>query len=167
MRIPLTRGQFAIVDDADYGILRHLKWRTVGTETKGFYAETGRNRTRILMHRMLLKLPDDVETDHKDGNGLNNQRHNIRPSTRSQNNMNRRPWNGTYKGVRLFPAEYRAYINKTKRRIFLEAFSTVEEAALAYDIAAREHHGEFASLNFPPGSIPPLPSTAGISEGLL
>jgi hypothetical protein len=165
--IQLTRGMKAVIDAEDYALVSQYKWRAIGSRKKKFYAETGRNRDRILMHRLILGLPQDVEGDHKDGDGLNNRRNNIREATRSQNNMNRRSWTGSYKGVLAVPAVWKAVINVGKRKLNLGTFAIEEDAARAYDEAALKYHGEFASLNFRPDTIPPLPSNAGMLAGLV
>ena len=154
--IPLTRGMMTVIDVEDYPLVSKYKWRVIGTKAKKFYAEAGRNRDRILMHRLILGITDRLEVDHKDGDGLNNRRKNIRPSTRSQNNMNRKSWTGRYKGVVAIAPQFQAFIRKDHRKIYLGLYKTAEEAAMAYDVAAREYHGEFASLNFPSGEAPSL-----------
>ncbi len=92
--------------------------------------------------------------DHRDGNGLNNQRHNLRPATTAQNSRNRgRCRNNTsgYKGVTWYKPQRKwlASISIDGRRKHLGYFASKLDAALAYDAAAREYHGDFARLNFP------------------
>lgn len=101
--------------------------------------------------------------DHEDGDGLNNQRANLRLATRSQNKHNHRLGRGRtsqYVGVSyLDPTKpqyakyaarpYKAYIKLGNKQKHVGFFATEEEAALARDAVARELHGEFAVLNFP------------------
>jgi hypothetical protein len=92
--------------------------------------------------------------DHKDGNGLNNTRSNLRPCTQGQNNMNQRKRkNATsrFKGVTWSAADekWKACITANHVQHHLGYFCDEEEAARAYDKAARSLHGEFARLNFP------------------
>ncbi len=92
-KIKLTKGKYTLVDNDDYEILNNYKWYAKrGTNT--FYAARSilnkdGNQKTIRMHRLLMDAPDSLEVDHKDGNGLNNQRSNIRLATKSQNRMNR------------------------------------------------------------------------------
>ena len=88
--------------------------------------------------------------DHKDGNGLNNTRNNLRLCTVSQNQCNsrvRRTSRTGYKGVCLRGNKIAARIKINGESIFLGYFKTVEDAARAYNEAAIVIHGEFARLN--------------------
>jgi len=96
--IPLTRGKVALVDDADYDWLVGLgKWTAQPDYHKPelFYAQHSRHVARgrwmlEAMHRLILGITDPkIETDHRDGNGLNNQRHNLRIATHAENARNR------------------------------------------------------------------------------
>ena len=107
------------------------------------------------MHRMILGVTDSsLHVDHRDHNGLNNTRSNIRVGTPRQNSYNQRPKRGgssQFKGVSLNKARSRwvAFIRIDGRNTQLGYFQDEEDAARAYDEAARKHHGEFAYLNFP------------------
>ena len=91
--IPLTQGLFSIVDDEDYEYLSQWKWYA-NRNYYTYYAmrhttnKTGKNTT-ICIHTQLLGKKDNLYVDHIDGDGLNNQRSNIRHVTPSQNNENR------------------------------------------------------------------------------
>jgi hypothetical protein len=103
------------------------------------------------MHRLLAAWP---LVDHEDGNGLNNQRANLRPATQSQNLANQRKRPGLtsqFKGVRWYGklTPWRASISIGGRRVHLGSFITEEAAARAYDAAALAEWGEYARLNFP------------------
>jgi len=159
----LTQGQIAIVDDADYEWLNRWKWRACKSHHTWYAVRTTSRKngkqTMILMHRLLLGLEagDPRETDHKDGNGLNNRKSNLRIASDSQNSQNRRPQKGTsiYKGVywHRHNAKWHAHIKVEGRSIHLSSFDSEIEAARAYDAAARNHFGEFARLNFRIGDI--------------
>lgn len=148
--IPLANGRgVALVDDEDYDRLMQHSWYL----QSGRYAAATFGNRGHLMHRVILGNPDMPHIDHIDGNGLNNQKSNLRACTASQNQHNRRPKNNRrsrYKGVtvrgqRAFCAEIRL----DGRSTHLGYFRTEEEAARAYDETARERFGEFARLNFP------------------
>jgi hypothetical protein len=147
--IKLTKGQICIVDDADFEYLNQFKWHAIKRHST-YYAY----RTRgIAMHRQILGLTNTFTyTDHIDGNGLNNQRNNLRVATPAQNSSNRRSYSGStskYLGVSWGPGSnsWVARIGKHGEYKHIGCFKTQEEAALAYNNAAKEVHGEFANLN--------------------
>lgn len=106
------------------------------------------------MHRFILDLKkEDPDVDHKDGNGLNNQRSNLRTATRAQNARNRRIRTDNtsgFKGVtwRKDLGKWNAFIEIKTKRIHLGYFTDPMEAACAYDMAAVKYFGEFAHCNF-------------------
>ena len=149
-----------LYDAADAHLIEPYVWHlSRGHST--FYAsrQTSRpNRTQISMHREIAGCVkgDGIIVDHKNKNGLDNRRSNIRPGTMSENMMNRGKTvqNSTgYKGVyncgdsKLNP--YTAKIQKDGIAYPLGHYHTRQEAARVYDRKAIELHGEFAVLNFP------------------
>ena len=158
-RIPLTQGYFAIVDPADYEPLSRYKWRLCKTKGKNvLYAERSVRRadgkvSRLLMHRQLIRPPDGYVIDHINGSGLDNRRANLRLATAAQNAWNARKRGGRsgYKGVWLAKDKglWRAAIVCHGKRKHLGYFRDKQDAAKAYDRAARAYHGPFAVLNFP------------------
>lgn len=149
--IPLTLGQFAMVDDADYGVLVNWKWNCVpGRYTK--YARAFINGKNTMMHRYILGVNDEkILVDHKDHNGLNNQRYNIRPCTPSQNVRNTKP-RGTskYMGVSKMSKGWRAVINVGPgKKCYLGYFMNEIDAARAYDKKLLEVDPDFGYFNFP------------------
>ena len=151
----------ALVDDADYERISCQKWH-VRKDRNTYYAIrqvrcNGRKHT-VLMHREILNTPVGLLTDHADRNGLNNQRSNIRICNIAENNRNvkiRKDSTSGYKGVSFHKRDekWRAYIGFDNKIMWLGYFKTAKIAALAYDNAACELFGEFASLNFDMGEI--------------
>lgn len=89
--IPLTRGQFATVDDEDFEFLSQWKWHAL-KQPKTYYAarnvKVDGKKITIWMHRLINSTPDDLLTDHINGNGLDNRRANLRSVTHQDNMIN-------------------------------------------------------------------------------
>ena len=88
-----NRGKYTVVDDEDYEWLNQWNWSAVSTWRKnGGYAMRRDNKLgkSILMHRLILGVPEGVEVDHVNGNGLDNRRSNLRIASRTQAMANRR-----------------------------------------------------------------------------
>lgn len=151
--IALTMGKFALVDDADFDWLNQWKWYAAKSSlTYYVHRRPTKYGKLILMHRLILGLTDpQLFPDHMDKNGLNNQRYNLRIATRSDNNSNRICLGiSGYMGVFRTSAKKESYfvrIIKHGKRNYLGCFDSKEQAALAYNKAAIELHGEFANLN--------------------
>lgn len=157
-QIPLTQGKVALVDDADYEWLNQWKWSYLQSrrEGKGYAIRSeavGSGKDRMIyMHRAIMSPREGQRVDHRDGNGTNNRRRNLRLATQSQNlgNTDKRKTNKSgYKGVSWDRqmGKWVAHITKQYRCIHLGYFANKEEAARAYNVAARKYHGEFARLN--------------------
>ncbi|HUW19242.1 MAG TPA: HNH endonuclease [Sedimentisphaerales bacterium] len=150
--IPLTRGQFAVVDAEDYPTLSQFTWFAEGTK-KNCYAVRKENGKSIKMHRQITNAPDHLVVDHIDHNGLNNRRSNLRLATFTQNCRNQRRLShgsSKYKGVHWNKKakKWAAAIRCDNKTRHLGYFHDEIQAARAYDRAARNYHGVFASLNF-------------------
>lgn len=151
-------GLKTVVDDQDYWNAFRYRWGLSKTDNC-CYAHTritvnGKRKT-LLLHRVLLGIDDkNVVVDHIDGNGLNNQRSNLRICTQQQNIYNSRKSCSNkyskYKGVHLTKyLTWHAEIRKDGKSINLGTYETEIDAAKAYDKKAKELFGEFAHLNFP------------------
>jgi hypothetical protein len=106
------------------------------------------------MHRLITGAPAGVEVDHRNGNGLDNRRSNLRLATTSQNQGNQRLSRANtsgFKGVHWdkHRAKWKASIAGDNNDKHLGHFTDPSEAAHAYDSAARLRFGRFASVNFP------------------
>jgi len=150
-------GRVALVDDEDYEYLSQFNWYAY-KKTNSYYAMRtakidGSKRKGVQMHREILKVPRGFMVDHRNGNGLDNQRHNLRKATCRQNQHNRKPnYNSTsrYKGISLDKGRWVASLWKNKKRLYIGSFDSEEHAALAYDLWAIDLFGEYARTNFTP-----------------
>lgn len=156
--IPLGKGFCALVDDADYPLVASHTWGVV-TQNHTSYARThiqeNGQRKRILMHGLIQPTSAGMVVDHRNGNGLDNRRSNLRTSTPTQNCANRRRRRDSqwpYKGIQRTNGRgnWQARIKVDGKRYNLGSFATPEDAANAYDAAARRYFGEFARTNFQP-----------------
>jgi hypothetical protein len=148
-------GETIWVDAADLAAVTRYAWRV---NDRGYVVRSGASgttrcgKTTWRLHRWLLGDPPGLEVDHIDLNPLNNRRRNLRVATRAQNAANapvgRRGTTG-FKGVTREDRRFLATVCVAGRQIRLGRHDTPEEAAHAYDAAAREYFGEFARVNFP------------------
>ncbi len=154
--IPLSQGKFAQVDECHYDYLMQWTWHAAKAH-KTYYARRsqGRAKNALAMHHVVLglklgrPLADGELPDHRNGDGLCNTEENLRVADHAQNMRNRRTSNESgYRGFSLIAGEYKASIRVNGVGKPLGSYETAEEAARAYDAAARYHHGEFASTNF-------------------
>lgn len=156
-KIKLTRGLFAKVDPEDFDRLNKFSWYAM-SGTHSFYAYRsvtilGRKKA-IAMHNQIMQPPPGRVVDHDNHEGLDNRKANLHIATISQNNCNRRRMSNCrskYRGVDYDKGlnKWRARIRFNNVRILLGYFDNEEDAARAYDEAAKEIHRDFAVLNFP------------------
>lgn len=162
--IPLTKGYSAIVDIEDAHLVISYRWQAridkkEGSQRRHIYAKTkiplprGGTKT-ILMHQLIFgDLSEGREVDHRDNDGLNNRRDNLRSASRSQNLGNRRKQEAAassiYKGVCFCKqtGRWAASITLHGKNRWLGRFSTEANAAQAYNFAAVDAFGDFAFLN--------------------
>src|SRR6266851_4451024 len=156
--IPLTKGYVALVDDEDYLRVSCFHWQAQVRSRGTVYAKRivgiRPHKRGVYLHRFILGISADKKVDHRDGNGLNCQRSNLRAATHSENLANR-PANAnsstSIKGVYLRRGAWEARLTVRGKQLYLGRFATAEEAERVYQQAAREHFGEFA-YQYPAGS---------------
>lgn len=139
-------GNYALIDNNDFKLVSQFKW-TAHRCGNTIYAATKINRKTVEMHRLILGIIDPkIKTDHKDRNGLNNQRYNLRECTHAQNISNMRIRTGGTSGFRGVYKKGDKFIAKIRDR-HIGCFKTEIEAALAYNKEAIIEFGKFANLN--------------------
>lgn len=154
IRIPLSRGKHALIDADDLPLVSGRRWYVIDTGHGGLYAASWDGGRPLYMHSLILPTPVGITPDHINGNGLDNQRSNLRPATKSQQAANsklRRNNTSGYRGVCWDKSrgKWVVHIDVRRRRLNLGRYDDKDEAARAYDTAARAHFGEFARVNFP------------------
>lgn len=149
--IELTRGFVAIVDDEDFAELAQYRWRyqTGGYAVRNSKGPDGKTRT-IRMHCAIMGRRSGFEIDHRNGNGLDNRRGNLRFATHEQNSWNQAAHKNSKTGIRgvhQIGYKFRARARVGSERIHIGYFETAEEAKAAYNTFILANHGEFARLN--------------------
>jgi hypothetical protein len=150
--IALTQGKVAVVSDCDFPFLSQWNWFAVQCRHL-WYAARYEKRKRIYMHREILKTKPGQETDHRDGNGLNNWRKNLRNGTHQQNLIARirtRPFKSSkFRGVTWdsFTGKWYAKTTFNGKTVNLGRFSSEVDAAEAFNNFARKNYGSWANIN--------------------
>jgi len=152
--IKLTKGKFAIVDSEDFEWLNHWKWHAAKSGNYAGREEAiGGGKSRfILLHRLIMGAIGKVQVDHKNGNGLDNRKENLRLCSNKDNQRNHKllvtntsgfngvSWNKDRK-------KWEACISVDHKTKHLGCFHDKLEAAKSYNKAAIIYFGEFARLN--------------------
>lgn len=159
--IKLTQGQIVLVDDEDYEYLNQWKW-SASKYKELYYASTNlpiensdkKRYKTTKMHRVIMNITNSkIHIDHRDGNGLNNQKSNLRTANFSQNNHNRKKidnFTSRYKGVYLDKTRskpWRVCVSVNYKYLKSKSFYTEQEAAIYANELMSKNHGEFAKLN--------------------
>ena len=149
-KISLTHGKCAVVDDGDYERLNQFKW---WVNSNGYALRTVWDHGRsyhIRMHREIIHIPEGLITDHINGDKLDNRKENLRTCNKSENAANSKKFTTNKSGLRGVSwfsgysiKKWRAVITVNTRQIHLGLFSTREDAATAYENAAKKYFGEY------------------------
>jgi hypothetical protein len=150
--VPLTRGYEAVIDACDVPLVDEFNWyarphrKTVYALRNDYSGESPRT---VFMHRIIADTPDGFQTDHIDGNGLNNRRDNLRHATNSQNQHNRPAYKTNksgFKGVCWLKTQkkWQAQISCKGKKHHLGNFDCPELAHEAYVAASKKLHGKFS-----------------------
>lgn len=143
-------------DRKDLDLLSKYTWaisKIRGGKYASAYVYLGKRKyCRILMHRLIMKAKPGQIVDHKNSNGLDNRRANLRLCTSQQNSLNSNKHKDNtsgYRGVSWHVEDKKWYarISINGKCKYIGSFEHKKDAALAYNKAAKKHHGEFARLN--------------------
>ena len=156
--IPLTKGKVALIDDGDFDRVIQNNWIAVEEWPGIWYAISNRPKgshpQKFRLHRFILQAPQGVQVDHRNGDGLDNRKENLRLATPSQNQQNRHNLSlntSGYRGVTWHKKcqKWQSVIKLNGKNYYLGLYINPESAASAYDLKVIELFGEFARLNFP------------------
>lgn len=151
---------FATIDAEDFKRVSDFRWYARRTR-RNYYAVTHlmvgfKKYRKIYLHRFIMEAPTGVQVDHVNGNGLENQKINLRLCTSAENNRAKRrkirSATSRFRGVSFETQtqQWKAQIRANKSHTLnLGRFFDEVSAAKAYDEAAKHYFGEFAHLNFP------------------
>jgi hypothetical protein len=150
--VPLTKGLVAQIDFMDIDKLDDGNWCAfVPNDSNTAYACRAYGNKNVLLHRRIMDAPPGVEVDHRDTNGLNCRRHNLRFCTRQQNSRNKAVRQDSRSGLKGAiwdnrAGKWKAEIWVSGRSKYLGLFSSAAEAHAAYRAAALTEFGEFARM---------------------
>jgi len=145
-----------LIDKADFEQLKQYSWYVDKVKNKFYATRSGYPGSPIRMHRVIMGVSDPkIQVDHRDKNGLNNKRSNLRLCTNRQNSCNKiaiKNRTSKYLGVwfNKRKGSWKCEIMKDGKKVYSRSFKTEDEAALAYNRNAPKFHGEFVSLNIIP-----------------
>lgn len=153
MEFKFSNGSVGFIDEDDSHLLEEYRW-SVARGLNTYYARSERiingKRTMIQLHRLITRAKPGELVDHKNRNGLDNRKENLRICTNSQNQGNsEKQINNTsgFKGVSMDKNRWVAQIQFNGKRKKLGYFDKKEDAAKKYNEFALEYFGEFARLN--------------------
>ena len=150
IKIPLTKGKEAIIDNESLRLVGNFKWMFARYPSR----RGGKLSDKTIhMHQILMWCPNKYEVDHINGDKLDNRLCNLRIATHQQNIFNKPPTKQNksgYKGVSWDKrrGKWVTSVFISGKEVYKKRFLSKKEAAKAYDKKAKELFGEFAYLNF-------------------
>lgn len=157
--IPLSQGQFSIVDDEDYAELSKHEWfADFNKHTNSFYAKRNvkvKNKstsTIVRMHRIIMRAPKGMHVDHINHNTIDNRKHNLRIVTNSQNQMNKKKQTNNTSGVtgvgwHSRDKIWRAEISVDGKTKYLGSFILMDKAIEIRKAAEEKYFGKHSYNN--------------------
>ncbi len=144
--ISLTRGLVAIVDDEDFDAMIQFNWFAEKGGNTCYAVRTykvDKKKINVRMHRVINNTPDNLLTDHINGDGLDNRRVNLRAVTHQENMINCARWkvgSSKYRGVswHVDNKKWYAQITINYKNIYVGTFETELEAHVAYEAKRAE-----------------------------
>jgi hypothetical protein len=144
-------NQVVLIDDEDAALISRL---SIGLSKSPhtFYVWYSKGPERGAIHRLIMGKPKGMLVDHKNGNGLDNRKQNLRVSTRQQNAFNRHAHISKitkFKGIKWSTTRkmWSAQITVSGKNTHGGEFFCEVNAAIAYNELAKKHHGDFCKLN--------------------
>jgi len=135
-----------LFDDEDLDLISNYRWflHTGGYAYASIWNGTRKTRKNILMHRLIMGFPKNIDIDHKNRNKLDNRRINLRFATRSQNIINKKVSGIRKKILSGGKVRWQARIKINQKENFLGVFNTKKEAQKARARKEYDYYGEFA-----------------------
>lgn len=158
-KIPLYNHQkkirdYFVIDNEDFNKIKNYKWRLYYDKNKNlkYVLTTDKNKKTLFLHRYIMNCPNNMIIDHKNHNGLDNQKNNLRICNYINNNRNKKKCKNStskYKGVywNKYHKKWEVSIKNKNEKKFLGYFNNEKEAAKKYNNYAILHYNEYAYLN--------------------
>lgn len=151
VQVPISRGYFVTIDKDDYERVTQWKWTALPTQWTVYARRNVKKNGKqhsLYLHRFIMGDPEGLEVDHRDCNGLNNSKSNLRVANDSQQNCNQRIQKRSYSGIKgvgwnKTRGKWQAYIGLGQKTRHLGFYNTKEEAAAARATAANILHRDF------------------------
>lgn len=157
MKKTLSSGYIIEVDDEDAHFLDEYLISTMQTKFGNTRYAIVRDKTKrtyiTLLHRLILNIKDkNIIVDHKNGNGLDCKKINLRIASKSQNQWNRRRSVNFTKGIwfRKDRNKWHLRFLKNNKIIFEKLYATEAEAINARQELIQIHYKEFDGFGTEP-----------------